>query len=105
VAKSKRSAEPSRNRSRNDNQAQIRKPVRLRVGEPWHVEVIKIRAKTQGRIATFLVVSLMLLLAACAVHAWVTRDREADQFITQFVTHGLSIAIGWAFGRGWRKGG
>ena len=98
MAKSKKATAPSRKTSKLNNQAPVRRQVKVRVGEPWHVEVVRIRAKTQARIATFLAVSLVLLLAACAVRAWMAGDHEQINFITQFVSHGLAIAIGWAFG-------
>ena len=98
MAKSKKPAAPSRNGARIDNHARTQK-LRVKPGEPWHVEVVRIRAKTQTRMAIFFAVSLILLLAGCTVLAWMANDREQTKFLIQFITQGLSIVLGWTFGR------
>src|SRR5438105_3697174 len=83
----------------NNHDASRRSDVRVAVGEPWDVEIARIREKKHDRVVTIIVVALVTLLTTSMAHAWVTANEKQSQLITQFVFQGLSTAIGWAFGK------
>jgi hypothetical protein len=101
----KQGAPPKKQRNVNNQGSKPPQTVRVSVGEPWHVEIARIQAKTQGRIATFLTILLAILLTASLVNAWRIGDKQLTTSITQFLIQGLSVVIGWAFGNRSRKGG
>jgi hypothetical protein len=102
LAKPKKLGTPSRKKTKVQQPRLPKNPpkkLRVAVGQPWHVEIARIHAKSQVRIATFLTVGLMILVFAEMLHAWLHGDDKQTTAITQFMLQGLSVVIGWTFGK------